>query len=241
MKSSFNIAKSTYVWMWFHKFLILKFTLPILFISLISVYFNTLPVIIISVLVGSYYMATVMVQIHRTIILSVSADHIKMFPKIEKTFFLYIGVWFFLNAIENIHEKIMVKMPFDSTVSILIEITFGLIFAYVITRAYLIFPIMAVKNRVDFHSAFLLSKKNFWTIFNSNLLLILPLIVLLTVVIASLFLVFSSLNSDYNWAMAGFVGLYFLIFTAINIHYSLLFLELDKDQNDIVRGVDGRW
>ena len=231
MKSSFSIAKSTYAWVWVAKILILKALFPILLICLVAVYFESMPLIFISFILGFYYTATIMVQVHRTIISGISTDHIRLFPKIEKTFFLYLAVWFFLNAVETFVEKTIAKMPFG------IEITLGLIGLYVITRAYLIFPILAVKNKLDFRFAFYLSKDKFWLIFNSILLMTLPLIIfimaiggLIFLVFSGLiFLVFSDLNSD-NFGMVFGIGIYFVAFTTINIHYSVLFLELSKDQ-----------
>ena len=223
MKSSFSIAKSTYAWVWVAKILILKALFPILLICLVAVYFESMPLIFISFILGFYYTATIMVQVHRTIISGISPDHIRLFPKIEKTFFLYLAVWFFLNAVETFVEKTIAKMPFG------IEITLGLIGLYVITRAYLIFPILAVKNKLDFRFAFSLSKDKFWLIFNSILLMTLPLIIFIMAISGLIFLVFSDLNSD-NFGMVFGIGIYFVAFTTINIHYSVLFLELSKDQ-----------
>ena len=231
MKSSFSIAKSTYSWVWLSKILILKSLLPILFICLVAVYFDSIPLIFISLILGCYYTATIMVQVHRTIISGISADDIKMFPKIEKTFFLYLGAWFVLSIVEKIYDKIMDRILFDANLFLgIIGIILSLVFVYVGTRVYLLFPILAVKNKLDFRLAFFLSKDKFWIIFNSFLLMLLPLIIFFMAMFGLIVLVLEGLNADFHWQMVGLFGLYFVTFTIFNIHYSLLFLELDKDQ-----------
>ena len=201
--------------------------------SIIATFIGNIFLIIICALAGFYIASTSIVQIHRSIILDTSADQIVIFPKIEKTFFLYLGTWFIIATINQIVETLSTFLLDDSGAAIVLYILLTLVFIHVITRAYFIFPIVAVNNKIDFRYAFSISKNKFWKIFNSSLLMILPAFVLIIFILASVIIAIGALELDFNLIIPMYVSFYFISITAINIHYSILFKELTKNHENL--------
>ena len=201
--------------------------------SIVATFIGNIFMIIICALAGFYVASTSIVQIHRSIILDTSADQIVVFPKIEKTFFLYLGTWFIIATINQIVETLSTFLLDDSGAAIVLYILLTLVFIHVITRAYFIFPIVAVNNKIDFRYAFSISKNKFWKIFNSSLLMILPAFVLIIFILASGIIAIGALELDFNLIIPMYVSFYFISITAINIHYSILFKELTKNHENL--------
>ena len=233
MKSAYSIAKLTYAWIWSAKVTILKLFIPIILMSIIATYFGEISLTIICALAGLYVASTSIVQIHRSIILDTSADQIVVFPKIEKTFFLYLGTWFIIAFINQVVENLSTFLLDESGAAIVLYIILTLVFIHVITRAYFIFPIVAVNNKIDFSFAFSISKNKFWMIFNSFLLMIIPVFLLIIFIFFAGILTLGSFGFGFNWIIPMYVSFYFMMITTINIHYSLLFKELSTNHENL--------
>jgi hypothetical protein len=233
LKSAYSLAKLTYAWVWSTKLTILKLFIPIFLMSIIATYFGNMFLIIICAIAGFYVASTSIVQIHRSIILDTSADQIVVFPKIEKTFFLYLGTWFIIATINQIVETLSTFLLDESGAAIVLYILLTLVFIHIIARAYFIFPIVAVNNKIDFRYAFSISKNKFWMVFNSTLLMILPALVLIIFIFASVIIGMGTLKLDFNLIIPMYVFSYFMSITVINIHYSILFKELTKNHGNL--------
>ena len=209
--------------------------------SIIATYFGEISLTIICALAGFYVASTSIVQIHRSIILDTSADQIVVFPKIEKTFFLYLGTWFVVASIDKIIDNIGNFLLVESGNSgftafsgaIILYYILTIVFIYIIARAYFIFPIVAVNNRIDFRYAFAISKNKFWKIFNSTLLMILPALVLIILIFVAVIFAMGNLKLNFNFLIPMSVFSYFMSITVINIHYSILFKELTKNHENL--------
>ena len=201
--------------------------------SIFATYFGEISLTIICAIAGLYIASTSIVQIHRSIILDTSVDQIVVFPKIEKTFFLYLGTWFIVAFIDNVIDKILNSLLVESGAAIIIYIILTIVFIHVIARAYFIFPIVAVNNKIDFKFAFSISKNRFWTIFNSTLLMLVPALLLIILIFAAVIFAIGSLKLDFNLIIPMYVSIYFMTITAINIHYSVLFKELTKNYENL--------
>ena len=201
--------------------------------SIIATYFGEISLTIICALAGFYVASTSIVQIHRSIILDTSADQIVVFPKIEKTFFLYLGTWFVVASIDKIIDNIANFLLVESGAAIILYLILTIVFIHVLARVYFIFPIVAVNNKIDFRFAFSISKNRFWTIFNSTLLMLIPALILIILIFVAVIFAMGNLKLNFNFLIPMSVFSYFMSITVINIHYSILFKELTKNHENL--------
>ena len=151
-----------------------------------------------------------------------------LFPKPEKTHFLYLLAFGILNLINTKIDPVM-EMIVDNILTpnpTWMGIIFGFIIiifitcllVYITVRLYFIFPYISINKKFD--TLFVISKGFFWRIFNSTAIVYLPLIPIIYILNLIFILYFKDL----------FIFIYLLNFylalTLINIHYSIISKEL---------------
>jgi len=229
-KSSWQLSKESYAWIWDNLSVIIKFLIPTSIIIVIGSYIfwnlsNPLIAIIIYLL-GLYFVCSSMVQIHRMIVLNESGkkNKLDLFPKPEKSFFIYFGVWCVLNFLNTLSDRIIE----NSQIPLLISIFIIIAILYIIIRGYLIFPAVAVNK--DITHVLNISQNKFWKISLSSLYIILPMFVI-SFIFIFIFLITLGVLDPIYFNLFGyplFFILFVLNFIIINIHYSILFLEFEN-------------
>ena len=231
MLSSWKMTKISYAWIWSNKRIILKLLSPIIILICLGSAINfsgikdAIIYIVLIYIVSLYFISTSMVQIHRIIILPGSTSKTEIFPKYEKPFSLYLVAWIALNIINKILDSLGQQLLSNtgSYFPIFVYFLIVILSIYGLTRAYFIFPAIAIKKNLS--SILSMTENKFWIVFKSLLLLFVPILLLHMVGITLISAVLSS-----NWLYPYFYIMYLVFFAVLNIHYSTLFSELSKSK-----------
>ena len=243
MHSSWQITKKSCLWIWLNKITLLLLLLPILttdFGAALLELPTTLPetsirtATFVNPLWGKffllyclmvYFFSVAMVQIHRSIILSIPLDKMKVFPKPEKIFFMYAVVvilYFFLIILGRNYYFPWVASLFNGLLVIYFFLGLGMcVFVFIPMRLNIMFPVIALKK--DLSYGLLITENRFWVIFKTNCMLIAPFLLAAFGISLALLKISEELQWFFN---------FLLIFkwALIHILYSFLFLEFSKPE-----------
>ena len=222
----------TYGWIWQNRSLVLYALIPF-FISTIVPFLaliNPMEIGLFSpyLLLPWWFFVVAMVQIHQNIILG---TNIKLFPKPEKSYFVYLIFWGLLNFFEKLSERFSNEFANTSSVigNTIISFLFIGIVTYLFLRFYFVFPMIAVREELS--KVIKISENESWKILKANFYTIVPVLIIAWIMNILLTIFFTMIVSVS--ARIYFIDVYtiiilylkFLFFLFLNILYSKMYLE----------------
>ena len=231
MRSSFQVVKQSISWVYINKGLIsFVFTPFLTFLVITSILTNISPLLFfLAFYILMWLFTTGMVQVHRTILLNEKQPK-KLFPKIEKVYFKYFGLWFLISIITNITNKIgdmfFTQLETNFNWGLLIFGVMGILISqYLIIRAYFVFPSISIGNKLE--KTFSFSKGYFWQTFKVLLIFIIPYFILVIVIALLFFMALGAVGSNIvSFLIYPFLFfIYFFSLMLINILYSFMLKE----------------
>jgi hypothetical protein len=230
MLSSWQISKKTFSWLRENKLELLKVNLPLIFVFIVMLFAKLIKSDLYLLLnfFQMWFFTVSIIQIHRKILLDNQKYQMLLFPKPEKTHFVYLLAFAVLNFINTKIDPVM-EMIVGNILTpnpTWIELIFGFIIiifitcllVYITVRFYFIFPYISINKKFD--TLFVISKGFFWRIFNSTAIVYLPLIPIIYILNVIFILYFKDLF------MFIYLLNFYLALTLINIHYSIISKEL---------------
>ena len=230
MLSSWQISKKTFSWVLENKYELFKVNLPLIFVFILMLLAKLMKsdLFLLLVFIQMWFFTVSIIQIHRKILLDNQKHPMLLFPKPEKTHFAYLVAFGILNFI-NTKMDPFYDMIFANIISpdptwmelifgFLIVILITCLICYILVRFYFIFPYISINKKFD--TFFMISKGFFWRIFNSSLIVYLPLIPIIFILNLIYILYFKDLF------MFIYLLNFYLALTMINIHYSIISKEL---------------
>ena len=234
-----QVVKHSLSWTWENKGLITYVFAPFLVMLLIYSVLTTFNILF-SLLGGfilTWFFSTGMVQIHKEIILN-GKQQFKLFPKLEKVYFKYFGLWLLLSFIIRVFFKLFFAFSerlatnFDTGPFLLfigpflLGVIGSFVFLYLIVRLYFVFPSISVGNSLV--KTFDISHGEFKKTYYVLLLFFIPFFTFLIIVVKAFFFVLGPLPSDifYKVVLPLYVFLYFFSSMFVNILYSVMLKEL---------------